>query len=278
MTPSSSSSALWVVVPAVVLTLAAAVRGAPDIWIPAPATTWQWQLDGDLDTTVDAAMYDIDLFDNSAAAVARLHAAGRKVVCYFSAGTWEDWRPDASRLPASVRGNRVSGWPRERWLDIRPIDLVGPVMEARLDLCRQKGFDAVEADNVDGYANKTGFPLTAQDQLRYNKWLAAAAHARGLSIGLKNDLGQVKELVAHFDWALNEECFTHKECALLAPFTQAGKAVFVAEYALPVAEFCGQAVALGFNAIKKNLSLDAYRVACPPPDIVRPPARFRIIR
>ncbi len=67
--------------------------------------------------------------------------------------------------------------------------LLAPLMRARLDLCQAKGFDAVEPDNIDGYQvdGGTGFPLTAGDQLRYNRWIAAEAHCRGLSIGLKND-------------------------------------------------------------------------------------------
>lgn len=42
-------------------------------------------------------------------------------------------------------------------------------MQARLDLAVQKGCDGVEPDNVDGYQNNSGFPLTAQDQLAYNR-------------------------------------------------------------------------------------------------------------
>ena len=234
------------------------------IWIPPVVTPWQWQLTGTIDQNVSAAMYDIDLFDTPATVVAGLHAKGRKVVCYMSAGTWENWRPDASAFPASVLGNG-NGWPGEKWLDIRRIDVLGPIMAARMDLCKQKGFDAVEPDNIDAYSNNSGFPLTAQDQLNYNKWLAAAAHARGLSIGLKNDLEQVPQLVTSFDWAINEQCFEYNECQLLAPFTQAGKAVFVVEYALSPAQFCDKAVALKFNALKKNLDLDAAVTACPSP-------------
>jgi hypothetical protein len=249
--------------PALLLPALAGAFQPVSIWIPAPATTWQWQLTGlPVDQRVDAAMYDVDLFDTPARDVASLHARGRKVVCYLSAGSWEEWRPDAARFPATVRGAALTGWPGERWLDIRRLDVLGPIMEARLDLCRQKGFDGVEPDNVDGYANASGFPLTAADQLRYNTWLAAAAHARGLSVGLKNDLEQVPALVAHFDWALVEECFEHDECHLLAPFTKAGKAVFAVEYALTTAQFCAQARALGFSAMRKRRELDAYREPC----------------
>ena len=237
---------------------------AAAVWIPAISTPWQWQLTGTIDQSVAVPMYDIDLFDASASVVTSLHAQGRKVVCYLSAGTYENWRPDASQFPSSVLGSS-NGWPGEKWLDIRRIDLLGPIMEARMDLCRQKGFDALEPDNIDGYSNASGFPLTAQDQLNYNIWLANAAHARGLSVGLKNDLDQVQQLVGYFDWALNEQCFEYNECNLLKPFTRAGKAVFVVEYNLATSVFCPTAVALSFNAMKKNLALDAPRTACPSP-------------
>jgi hypothetical protein len=233
------------------------------MWIPPLSTTWQWQLTGQVDQTVDAAMFDIDLFDNDAAVVAGLHAKGRHVVCYISAGTWEDWRPDASQFPASVKGS-TNGWPGEKWLDIRQLSILAPIMSARLDLCKQKGFDAIEPDNIDGYTNKTGFPLTAQDQIAYNMWLAAAAHSRGMSIGLKNDIDQVNDLVGAFDWALNEQCFQYNECSTLTPFIKAGKAVFQVEYSMQTPQFCPKAVSMQFNSMKKNLDLDVPRTACTP--------------
>jgi hypothetical protein len=256
-----------------------AAMASPAMWVPPISTPWQWQLSGlPVDQTVDVSMYDIDLFENSAAIVAALHARGRKVVCYMSAGTWENWRADASAFPAAIVGSAVKGWPGEKWLDISRIDVLGPIMTARMDLCRQKGFDAIEPDNVDGYANTSGFPLAAQDQLTYNTWLSNAAHARGLSIGLKNDLNQVPQLVSSFDWALSEQCFQYRECDRLEPFTRAGKAVFEVEYNLATTAFCEQAVALSFNAMKKNLGLDAPRTACPSPArLPAVPTNLRII-
>ncbi len=236
-------------------------------WRPAVGASWQWQLDDlPVDLSVQAEVYDIDLFDNDASVVTELHARGRKVVCYLSAGSWEEWRADAGSFPEEVIGKEYQGWPGERWLDIRRLDLLGPIMESRLDLCREKGFDAVEPDNIDAYTNDTGFPLTYQDQLRYNAWLAQAAHARGLSIGLKNDPDQVLDLLADFDWALVEDCFAEGWCSRISPFISAGKAVFAAEYTdtgIKIEDFCQQAQLLGFSAIVKNRRLDAYRQACP---------------
>src|SRR4051794_11101387 len=218
-------------------------------WVPAPRTTWQWQLTTPVDLSVDAQMFDIDLFDTPARVVRSLHRRGRHVVCYLDAGTLEPGRPDRGAYPAAVIGRELADWPGEHWLDIRRLDVLGPILERRLDLCRSKGFDAVEPDNVDAYSNESGFPLTAGDQLRFNRFLAQAADARGLSVGLKNDLEQAAALEPAFDWALDEQCFQYDECDRLRPFVRARKAVFVVEYELAPARFCARANAAGFMAM-----------------------------
>ena len=238
-----------------------------EIWRPALNTSWQWPLEAlPVDLSFEVDMYDIDLFDNDASVVAALHAQGRKVVCYVNAGGWEDWRPDASRFPDQVIGSNLNDWEGERWLDIRLLDVLGPIMGERMDLCKAKGFDGIEPDNVDGYLNDMGFPLTYDDQLVYNIWWANAAHERGLSIGLKNDIDQTLDLLPYFDWALNEQCFEYDECETQLPFIEAGKAVFNVEYGLDTGEFCIRANALNFNSLKKNLGLDAWREPCVKPD------------
>ena len=236
-------------------------------WKPPVKLRWQWQLTGlPLDLSIDADMYDIDLFENDASVIAALHSQGRKVVCYVSVGSWEDWRPDAGQFPASVIGKEYEGWPGENWLDIRQIELLAPVMRARLDLCRDKGFDAIEPDNIDGYANDTGFPLTYEDQIRYNLWLADEAHARGLSIGLKNDPDQAADLLPYFDWALTEDCFAEGWCHKLAPFIEVGKPVLVAEYTdtgVTIGELCQEAERLKLSPILKERELGGWQQQCP---------------
>lgn len=236
------------------------------IWKPAPGVTWQWQLTGlPIDTSVEAEVYDIELFDNDASIVAALHAQGRKVICYISVGAWEDWRPDADQFPPELIGKNYADWPGEKWLDIRQIEELAPLLRLRLDLCRDKGFDGVEPDNVDGYTNDTGFPLTYQDQLRYNIWLAEEAHGRGLSIGLKNDSEQIADLLPYFDWALTEDCFDQDWCEEMTPFIAAGKAVIDTEYTdtgIRLEDFCPQARILGISAILKHRGLDVFIQAC----------------
>ncbi len=259
-----------VIVAALLVSLAVLLAGSPGAdaaarWRPEPGTSWQWQLSGKVNTSFNVDAYDIDGFDNSSRTVGTLHRKGSKAICYISAGSWENWRPDAGKFPKSVIGNKYEGWAGERWLDIRRINQLAPIMRARMNMCKSKGFDAIEPDNIDGYTNKTGFRITSGDQLRYNKWLAREAHARGLSIGLKNDEGQAKALVPYFDWAMTEDCFDEGWCSKMRPFAASNKAVFAAEYtdtgATP-ARFCSKARSLHFDAILKKRNLGAWRRGC----------------
>ena len=223
---------------------------------------WQIQYLGEIDLSLDVDVYNLDLVEITPAEIANLHERGIYVMCYFSAGSWEDWRSDAHLFPEIIIGNDYEGWPGEKWLDVRNIDALTPIMDSRIRMAAEKGCDGVDPDNVDGYTNETGFPLTYADQLTYNKWLAQTAHTYDLEIGLKNDMYQVNDLLPYFDWALNEECFTYNRCELLTPFIEAGKSVFVIEYETKPADFCPQAKALGINAIYKNWDLDVYRKTC----------------
>ena len=236
-------------------------------WQPALGASWDWQLKTPVNTTsADVDVYDIDPLDAGERVVAELHALGRKVICYVNVGAWEQWRPDAGAFPVAVVGAIYKGFPDERWLDIRQVDVLGPLMRARLDQAREKGCDAVEPDNLDGYDTTahepSGFPLSYEDQLRYNRFIAAEAHARGMAVGLKNDINQTTDLAPYFDFAVSEQCFEYDECGLFAAFTAAGKPVFEAEYDLDPAKFCPRANTLQLSAIKKRTSLDSYRVGC----------------
>ena len=239
-------------------------------WQPAVADTWQWQLNGTLQTNVAVRAYDIDLFNNSAAAIAALQARGIRVICYFSAGSSEDFRSDFGSFAAADLGLTLDGFANERWLDIRSQN-VRNIMTVRLNLAQSKGCDGVEPDNVDGYTNNTGFALTAQNQLDFNRWLAAEAHARGMAVGLKNDVDQLAVLQPDFDFAVNEQCHEFDECGGYSVFTAAGKPVFNAEYLARYVQNTGGARdALCVTARRENfrtlilpLELDgSFRFSC----------------
>jgi len=231
-----------------------------------PGTSWQWQIDGNTidETVLDGVanpkkMYDVDLFATDAASIQRLHAKGIYVVCYMETGAWENYRPDAAAYPPSVLGKPLSGFPDERFVDIRQVATLMPIIAARLDLAVGKACDGIEPDLDDTYHGyTTGFPLTMNDQLIYNKAVADLAHGRGLSIGLKNGAspgGVFEAAMSQFvDWALNEECNQFDECGGYSAFIAQNKAVFQVEYtasgATP-ASVCPMDNAANFDGILK---------------------------
>ena len=231
-------------------------------WIPPPNTTWQWQLTTPVDLSVDAQLFDIDLFDNAASVVVRLHSRGRHVACYLDAGTLEPGRPDSGDFPASVVGKELPDWPGEHWLDVRRLDVLGPLLERRLDLCRQKGFDAVEPDNVDAYANDSGFPLTRRRPAALQPLPRAAAHARGLSSGSRTTSTRPPRSSPTSTGRSTSSASSTTSATACSPSPRAGKAVFVAEYELDTASFCARARAAGLMAMRKRVSLDAWRETC----------------
>lgn len=235
---------------------------AAAVWTPAPGTTWQIQFAGALDTSLSVKAFDLDLFGTDKATIDQLHARGTRVICYFSGGSSETYRPDFKSFPRSVLGTTLDNYPDERWLDVRQLSILGPIMTARMDLAVQKGCDAVDVDNMDGYTNGSGFPLTYAQQLAYNNFIAAEAHKRGLSVGLKNDLLQIKDLADTYDFAVNESCLTYSECNYLKPFIDRQKAVFAIAYSGTRSSVCTQANSMNFDMLLKHLSLDASRVAC----------------
>jgi len=240
---------------------------------PTVDTTWQWQLqpgpDGQINTSYDADVYDLDLFDVPASVIDALHDQGRFVICYFSAGSYEDFRADAAEFIPADLGTTLEGFADERWLDIRSTN-VHRIMQARLDLAVQKGCDGVEPDNVTGFTNDTGFDLTADDQLAFNRFIANEAHTRDLSVGLKNDLEQVNDLLAYFDFQVNEQCHEFDECDTLLPFIDAAKPVFNAEYLQDFvdnpqarADVCADAQDLNLRTLILPVDLDdSFRLSC----------------
>ena len=236
---------------------------------PAVNTTWQWQLQGALNISYDVDVYDIDLFDAPQQTIDDLHTANRFALCYFSAGSWEDFRSDAGEFEDRDLGNELDGFADERWLDIRSPS-VAELMRKRLDFAVTRGCDAVEPDNVQAFDESTGFDFTANDQLAFNRMLANEARTRGMGVALKNDLGQISDLLAYFDLALNEQCAEFDECAPLGAFVADGKPVFEAEYSsLFVGDsaardaMCTDALAQDFRALVLPADLDdSFRFTC----------------
>ena len=221
-------------------------------------------------------VYDIDGEVNPKATVDALHAMGKKVICYVDAGVYETYRTDANKFKAitpRIWGAKDGDWAGSFWLDIRRVNELAPIMQARFQMCKDKGFDAIEPDEITAWSNKSGFPLTYNDQIVYNRAVASWAHAIGMSIGLKGDIEQAHDLVGDFDWTLNEECYQYNECTTVANqgpgadglnwpglqlFAQAGKAVWIAEYKTTTPKWaaaCANSQLNHFNTARYKLGL-----------------------
>lgn len=237
---------------------------------------WDWVLsEGDVAALADRRLdyIGLDAFDTPAETVARLRATGAHVWCYLSVGTIEDWRPDLDAYAAvpGLIGANYGDWPGERWLDVRRLDLLMPLVEARLALCAAKGFDMVEFDNIDGYGHPTGFAIDADDQRAFIRALAEAAGRAGLAPILKNVPEFAAELEPLFAAYLMEDCVLWDFCGSAAPFLAAGKPALNAEYpedwALEHRDFdlglvCDQGRRQGVAILVKTLDLTVESTPC----------------
>jgi hypothetical protein len=228
-----------------------------------PGTKWYWQLSGTVNLNhPEAKVYDIDMEGASSDLITRLKSLGHTVVCYIDAGGWEPYRQDADQFPASVIGNKQSGW-NEKYLDIRS-PVVRDLMAKRMDAAKAKGCDALEPDVMDTYTATTGFQLTKADEIDYAQFWSQEAHARSMKVGLKNNAELVSTLVSNFDFSIAEECFKYSECQSYSPFVAAGKAVFVAEYGKYNSKRCTRAAKLKESLVFFNLNLDGRKyLPCP---------------
>jgi hypothetical protein len=239
-------------------------------WHPGRLTSWQYDLEWPVPVPTNIGpvqVYDID-YDGSeqgteaqvAAVVARIHAQGSHAICYVETGGWENYRPDAGHYPRSVLGSPISGYPDERYVDIRRWAVLEPILDDRFKQCKAEGFDGVETDIDDSYTDSTGFPLTLHDELSFDTQVAKVVHALGLAWFLKNGINDdafITDMAPLADGTVNEQCWQYADCSQLGPFAKAGKPILNVEYEnLPQSTTCKQALAFPMATMHTNVNLD----------------------
>ncbi|KNC81105.1 hypothetical protein SARC_06554 [Sphaeroforma arctica JP610] len=182
---------------------------------------------------------NVDMFDTTTEAIIDIRTMGYTVMCYISAGTYEDWRADSVDFPTELKGLKMKNWD-EKWLDIRTTNpyhnYLKALMQNRIITAANKGCQILEYDNLDCWSNNCLSGIQSRDdgmfqsQLQYNTWLAETAHQYGMGAALKNDLSQAELLEPYFDLAVNEECYYYNECDKLQPFIENNKAVLGTSY------------------------------------------------
>ncbi|KAI8933554.1 hypothetical protein NX059_009288 [Plenodomus lindquistii] len=205
-------------------------------WVPKVNDTWQIILShppvvsaSDTKTTPDVDIFDIDLFDTPAETIQRLHALGKKVICYFSGGSYEDWRPDADQFKPEDMGKDLDGWPGEKWLQLNS-ENVRKIMTQRMQMAKTKECDGIDPDNVDGYSNDNGMSLTEEDSISFVQFLSSVAAPLNLTLGLKNAGSIIPTVLPLVHFSVNEQCAQYSECDTFQPFIADGKPVFHIEY------------------------------------------------
>jgi len=126
-----------------------------------PGTVWDIVLnseDTNLATLKSApgTVIDIDLLDRVEAGdtteIKEL-AKTKQVICYFSAGSRENWRQDAGDWGSSDYGKALGKeWPGENWVNVKS-DKVKAIMKKRIEAAAKAGCTAIDPDNVDGYVS-----------------------------------------------------------------------------------------------------------------------------
>ncbi|ROP42775.1 hypothetical protein EDC03_2060 [Pseudokineococcus lusitanus] len=151
-------------------------------------------------------------------------APGRYSVCYVNAfqtqpqeaGWWTARYPSLVLRDGRGRPVEDAGWPGELLLDTRTAATRGALatlVGRWLDGCADKGYRAVELDNLDSWL-RSGDRLTTAGNLAYAQLLVRRAHSRGLAVAQKNAAGLTRSQVrtAGFDFAVAEECEAYDEC------------------------------------------------------------------
>ncbi|KAM0197256.1 hypothetical protein ACHAPQ_010464 [Fusarium lateritium] len=252
-----------------------------DVWKPEVGTPWQIILsevvtvpeEGADDMSPDVSIWDMDLFENTKETISAMQDSGKRVICYFSAGSWENWRKDKNSFPKKDLGKTMSGWPDEKWVNISSA-AVRAVMAKRIKLAADKGCDAIDPDNMDGYQNDNGLGLTQEDTISYVKFLSAEAAKYNMVMGMKNGGDVTKQVLPYVAFCINESCIQYQECDLYAPYIKAGKPVFNIEYpngapkvkASDKKKICatkGDAKgSKGFSKVIKKMNLDSWVMYC----------------
>jgi len=190
---------------------------------------WDWQIGRvtPLQRTGSQAVdiYDLDGFLTTGAQVHAIHTTWQaatlphpRAICYLDMA-WEDYRPDASpsplgMFPAAALGNVYYGYPQERWVDFRQLDALKPMLTERIAMCAEKGFDAVELDDIDSFdpPSTTGFHLTPGDAQNFLAYAFNLIHRYGMTGLWKNSPYLTWWGRRYADGAIVEECYTYHAC------------------------------------------------------------------
>lgn len=129
------------------------------LWLPQVGQSWQIILNNTIENAAintlapSVDIWDLDYTIHSVETFQRLRNAGKKIICYFSAGTLENYRLDKNEFDSHDVGKQLKMWPEERWVNIRS-PKVRSIMSRRIAEAASYGCDAIDPDNIDGFVSQ----------------------------------------------------------------------------------------------------------------------------
>lgn len=192
--------------------------GTADVLLPTAAMTFDYQIGGGYTPPDGVRAVSRDREDEP--------APGRYNVCYVNAFQtqpgalewWQETHPDLLLRDGDGEPIIDEGWD-EALLDTSTAarrTQLAEIVGEWIDGCAEKGFQAVEPDNLDSFERSKG-KLTEEHNAALATALAARAHSEGLAIGQKNTTDLLDRHTAiGFDFAVTEECAQFDECGAYA--------------------------------------------------------------
>jgi hypothetical protein len=200
---------------------------APPVWAPPPVhAAVDYQIGGDYPLPDGVTVVSRDWYAGRAPDDAY-------AICYVNAFQTQDDEDDVDRP------DERSAWPADlvllelgddpNWGGEYLVDISTPErrmtaaawLEPMIATCADKGFEAVELDNLDSWTRfrdtpmDTRVPFDEDDAIAYAELLADLGHAHGLAVAQKNTVELPADVARErigFDFAVAEECGHWDEC------------------------------------------------------------------
>ena len=190
--------------------------------------------------------------------IEELHARDVKVVCHLETGAIRLTDPDAKKFPGAAAamvpdrpdppdaGSVVGYSVDDNHLDVRFLDIRAAsrplwtkYMWKRFDLAQQIGCDGIDTDhNYSIYVDSmdrpiSGFSIAVNEQVSWYQEIAAQAHMREISVGMRNgyQLPSLIDVAApDFDFMFIDRCGEIGDCDMTRPFINLQRVVFAIDY------------------------------------------------
>lgn len=112
-------------------------------------------------------------------------------------------------------------WGDNVWLRPSTHPLMYAYLNSRVRMCAERGFSAIEADNVNSASQEElRGQATLADEVRMLRMITRICARNNVRCGLKNSGDVAQEVARDFDFAVVERCRQYRECDLYHSFVE----------------------------------------------------------